>query len=277
MSITSSIPKLVSTKILRTLENNLVGKQICNMEPDAPIKQVGDTVYFAGLNDPTVSAYTGSISYEDLEDGAVALLIDQQNHYAFKVNDVDAFQSAIDLKGSQTDRAGYELRNACDQYILGLHGGAKNAFSATVTNSNILSTTSKMARILKENNVMEGWIVVPPWYEELLELAGVQFQINEGMDGKMGGIKWASYRNLTIMCSNNVPTTGSEGSYVSEIMAGSSNALIFAEQLLKDRFIPELENSFAGGASGLHVFGARVLKPAELVHLTATQGAVSGI
>ena len=277
MAVTASIPKLVSTKILRTLENNLIAKQICNMEPDAPIKKQGDTVYFAGLNDPTISSYSGSISYEDIQDGSVPLLIDQKNYYAFKVEDIEAFQSVIDIKGSQVERAGYGLRNTCDQYILGLHAGAGNALAATLTEVNILSSISKMARVLKENNVMEAWVVVPPWVEELLELAGVKFQINNGMDGAKGGLKWAMYRDLTIYCSNNVVTTGSEGSFVSKVMAGSSNSIIFAEQIMKNRFIPDLEDSFAGGASGLHVFGSRVLKPHELVTLTATQGSVTTI
>ena len=47
MAVINSIPKLVSTKILRTLENELLAKKICTMEPDAPIKKVGDTVYFS--------------------------------------------------------------------------------------------------------------------------------------------------------------------------------------------------------------------------------------
>ena len=277
MAVNSTIAKLVSTKILRTIENNLVAKQICNQEPDAPIKKAGDTVYFSSLNDPTISAYTGNVSYEDIQDGSVALLIDQQNSYAFKVDDIEAFQSSIDIKGSQVQRAGYGLRNVADQYVLALHAGAGQTITATVTPTNVLSTTSKMSRLLKENNVMDGWIVVPPWYEELLELAGVKFKINEGLNGEKGGIKWAEYRNLNIMCSNNVPTTGSEGSKVSSIMAGSYNSIIYAEQIMKSRFIDELESTFAGGASGLHVFGSRVLKPKELVTLTATQGAISDI
>lgn len=276
MSVYSTIEKLNSTKVLRTLDNELVGKKICTMEPDAPIKKQGDTVYFSGLNEVKVNDYNGVITYEEVESGSVALLIDKKKVYGFKVDDIQAYQSNIDVKGSQMENAAYQMLNAQDQYIFSLHDGAGMKFAATVTESNVLSQTSKMARLLQEKNVKDKWLAVPPWYEELLDLAGVKFSINEGMDGAKGGMKWASYRGLNIMCSNNVVTTGSEGSYESKIMAGSYNSIVFAQQLNKTK-VTELENSFECGCAGLTVFGAKVIKPNELVTFTATQGAITSI
>lgn len=279
MSIEASIPKLISAKVLRELENNLVAKQICNMDPSAPIKKMGDTVYFSGLADPTINTYTGSISYEDLQDGSVALLINQKKYYAFKVDDIEAFQSQIDLKSSQVTRSAYELANVADQYVFGLHGEAFNTHTdSSVDVASVLSTTSTTLRKLEEKNVKPNqmWMVVPPWYAEKLRLAGVKFQIKDG--GPIGdGVKWADYLGAKVLVSNNIVTTGSEGSYVSKIMAGSYNAIVYADQILKSRFIPELENSFAGGASGLHVYGAKVIKSKELITLTATQTAETTI
>jgi hypothetical protein len=279
MAVINSIPKLVSTKILRTLEKDLIAKKICTMEPDAPIKKEGDTVYFSGLADPTISSYTGSISYETLQDSTVALLIDQKKYYAFKIDDIEAFQSNIDVKGSQVERAAYGLRDTADQFILGLYAGAATTVTATITSANVLSTTSTVIRKLEENNVKpnDRWMVIPPWYKEKLMLAGVKFQINNGLDGEKGGLSWADYLDTTIFVSNNVVTTGAEGSFNSQILAGSFNSIIFAEQLMKQRFIEELEDSFAGGASGLNVYGGRVLKPKELVRLNATQSAETTI
>jgi len=87
MSILTAIPKLVSTKLLMTLHNELIAKKICTMDTGSEIKKKGDTVTFPGLSTPTISAYTGTISPENLEDGGVTLLIDQQNYYAFYVDD----------------------------------------------------------------------------------------------------------------------------------------------------------------------------------------------
>jgi len=277
MAILSSIPKLVSTKILMTLQNDLVAKKICTMDTGSQIKKAGDTVTFTGLARPTIAAYTGTLTYETLEDAGVTLLIDQKNSYAFKVDDIEAFQTIIDVKGSSVEEAGYGLRNVADAFVFGLHAGAGTTITATVSETIALSTTSTVIRKLEEQNVKpnQRWLVIPPWYKEKLMLAGVKFQVNDGMNGEKGGLSWVNYNDTDIFVSNNLVTTGAEGSYVTQCLAGSYNSIIYAEQILKSRFIAELEGSFAGGASGLHVFGAKVLKPKELVRIAATQAAAS--
>lgn len=277
MPILNSIPKLVSTKILMTLQNDLVAKKICTMDTGSQIKKQGDTVTFTGLADPTIAAYTGTLTYETLEDAGVTLLIDQKNSYAFKVDDIEAFQSIIDVKGTSVENAAYGLRNTADAYVFGLHTGAGTTITATVSETIALSTTSTVIRKLEEANVKpnQRWLVIPPWYKEKLMLAGVKFQINDGMNGEKGGLSWVNYNDTDIYVSNNLVTTGAEGSYVTQCLAGSYNAIVYAEQILKSRFIAELEGSFSGGASGLHVFGAKIIKPKELVRIAATQATAS--
>jgi hypothetical protein len=277
MAILTSIPKLISTKLLMTLEKDLVAKKICTMDTGSQITKVGDTVTFPGLADPTINDYTGTITYEDLDDAGATLLIDQKKYYAFKIDDIENFQSTIDLKGASTERAAYKLRDTADTFVFSLHAGAGTTITATVSETIALSTTSTVIRKLEEANVKpnQRWLVIPPWYKEKLMLAGVKFQVNDGMNGEKGGLSWVNYNDTDIYVSNNLVTTGAEGSYVTQCLAGSYNSIIYAEQILKSRFISELEGSFAGGASGLHVYGARVLKPAELVRIAATQAAAS--
>lgn len=277
MAILSSIPKLVSTKILMTLQNDLIAKKICTMDTGSQITKQGDTVTFTGLSRPTIAAYTGSLTYETLEDAGVTLLIDQKNSYAFKVDDIEAFQSIIDVKGTCVEEAAYGLRDTADRFVFGLYAGAATTITATVSETIALSTTSTVIRKLEEKNVKPGqrWMVIPPWYAEKLRIAGVKFQINNGMNGEKGGLSWVNYLDTDFYVSNNLTTTGSEGSLNTQCLAGSYNSIVYAEQILKSRFIAELEGSFAGGASGLHVFGAKVLKPNELVLVNATQAAAS--
>lgn len=277
MSIIQSIPKLISTKILMTLQNDLIAKKICTMDTGSQITKQGDSVTFTGLARPTINSYTGTISYETLADAGVTLLIDQKNYYAFKVDDVEAFRSIIDVKGTSVEEAAYGLRNTADAYVFGLHAGAGTTITATVSETIALSTTSTVIRKLEEVNVKpnQRWLVIPPWYAEKLRLAGIKFQVNNGMNGEKGGLSWVNYNDTDIYVSNNLVTTGSEGSYVTQCLAGSYNSIVYAEQILKSRFIAELEDSFAGGASGLHVFGAKIIKPSEVVRITATQAAAS--
>lgn len=277
MSIVSSIPKLVSTKVLMLLQNELVAKQICTMDTSSQIKKSGDTVTFPGLARPTISAYTGSISPQTLQDAGVTLVIDQKNHYAFYVDDIEAFQSVIDLKGTSVSEAAYGLANTADAYVLALYAGAKTTIIATVSETIALSTTATVIRKLTEANVKpnQRWMVIPPWYAEKLDLAGVKFQIKNGTGDAKDGLEWVKHLNTDIYVSNNLVTTGAEGSYVTECMAGSYNSIVYAEQILKSRFIENVPGAFAAQCDGLHVFGAKVVKGEELVRITATQAAAS--
>lgn len=276
MAIAATIEKLVSTKIIRTLENNLVARKICTMDTGSQIKNMGDTVYFPTMAEPTVNTYSGSVSYEDLEDGSIALLINQKKYFAFKIGKIEEFQSSIDLKGAQTERAAYKLRDTADAYVLGLYAGAENTVtSASVNSANVLETIGRMIRLLEDNNVEAGnrWMVIKPWIAEKLRLAGVKFQINDGIDGGMGGLSWVNYLDTDLFISNNVPTSGSEGSWVSQVMAGSYNAIVYAEQILETEVIEKFEGSFGKGIRGLHVYGAKVIKGKELVKCQMTQTA----
>jgi len=277
MAITNSIPKLVSTKVLMLLRNELIAKQICTMDTSSQIKKQGDTVTFPGLSTPTISAYTGSITPETLQDAGVTLLIDQKNKYAFYVDDIEAFQSVIDLKGTSVSEAGYGLLNTADKYVLALYAAAGTTITATVSETIALSTTSTVIRKLTEANVKpnQRWMVIPPWYAEKLELAGIKFGIKNGTGDASDGVEWVKHLNTDIYVSNNLVTTGSEGSYVTECMAGSYNSIVYAEQILKSRFIEDVPGAFAAQCDGLHVFGAKVVKPNELVRITATQAAAS--
>jgi len=65
------------------------------------------------------------------------------------------------------------------------------------------------------------------------------------------------------------------GSYNSIVYAEQIIKSVYAEQIIKSRMIEDVPGAFAAQCDGLHVFGARVIKPKELVRITATQAAAS--
>ena len=279
--LSASIPKLISGKILRELKNKLVAKQICTMEPDAPIKKKGDTVYFTGLADPTEQEYNGTINYEDLEDGSIGMLIDQDRYVAFKIEDLDDFQSQLDVKGSQVDRAMYVLRNRADKFILELVKDPElqqfipSTGGNVVTSGNVMSYIADGIEFLDENNVMGGmrWMVITPWMKQKLMLSGIAFQINNGMDGQTGGLSYANYQDTLLLVSNNVYRDGEGFDYM---CAGSYNAIGFYDQMLKSR-VKELENSFEMGYASRYVYGGKILKRKEVVVFKAKKGTETAI
>ncbi len=273
MAITVSIDKLISTKVLKELENNLIAKRICTLDTGSQIKKKGDQVTFTGLGDPSVQKYTGTINYEELEDTGVTLKIDQAEYTAFKIDDIEAFRSSIDIKGTQVERSGYKLKDSADKYVLALaeDEAITNRVDGTgMSEDNALQLLAKVRRRLDEANVPHGqaFLVIDPMVKEKLELAGIKFGINEGMKGFEGGLEWADYLGMKLFVSNNVKVTEA-GKHL--CLAGSYNAIVYADQIVKSRFIADAENAFEGLYSSLHVYDAKVIKPAEVVVLEATE------
>lgn len=272
MATSNFAPKIWAATILRTLEDNLIAKKVCNTTHTGEIKKKGDAVYFNGLADPTIAAYTGAtITYEALQDARITLLVDQSNYFAFKVGDIEKAQAELDMKGSQANRAAYGLRKACDSYILGLYTEAgKTGTNATVTSANVLSVIGEMQQLLAESNVMEEdmFMIIPPWMQLKLKLAGIRFSINEGVNGK-GGMAWTKELGFDVYVTNQVVNTGTVATPVSRVLAGSKNAIAFADQIT-DTEEMRLEGTFDTAVRGLHVFGAKVIKPLELVTTQCT-------
>lgn len=280
MSVQNFIPKIWIAKIMRTLEDVMVARQICNTSYEGEIKTAGDTVIFSGLADPTINDYTGTITYEDLQDASVEMKVDQKKYFAFKVGDIEKAQMNVDAKGSQSERAAYGLQIATDQYVLGKYASAAGGTvtNAAVTSANILSTVASVIQKLEEQNVKSKenrWIVVPPWVKQKLLLAGVKFQIKNGINGA-NGLSWTDELDIQMYVSNQVPNLGTAIAPQSEIMAGSSNALVYADQIIETEAL-RLQDSFSNAVRGLHVYGAKVLKPKELVLADLTYAAETTI
>jgi hypothetical protein len=279
-TIRGFIPELYDASVYRTLEDNLVLNQICKAPIKAPIKEYGDTVYFTDLGDPTITDYTGTLTAEDLVDSQVAMLIDKTKTFCFKVKDVDQLMANIDAKGSQTERAAYQLKDKIERDVftnVGADANAGTPLTATITSANVISYVSELARPLYENNVTEDnmWVLLPHWMKLKLQIAGISFSINEGVNGK-GGMFWTKDLGFTTYVSNTVYNAGTQGTPISTVLAGSYQSIGFAKKMLKTRDI-ELATTRAIQLDGGTIYGYRVIKPKELMKGTFTFGAESAI
>ena len=266
----NSIEKIISAEILRTNEDNLLANTICNTSYVGDIKHKGDSVTFIGLNDPAVYDYEGSLTYEDVNDSATTLYVDQDKVFAFKVKDIEELRSSIGIADSQTKRASYLLRNQVDSYVFNLWSEASTILDpVAVTTDNVLETIANIKMTLEMANVPDGrtWIVVPPFVKAKLLLAGIKFQVNNGVNGT-GAIGFTDELGCDIFVSNQL-AQGDDGTM---IMAGSYSAIAYAEQVLETQVIDRMEDSFDKAVRGRIVFGAKVIKPGELVACPVTLG-----
>ena len=271
------IPEIWDASVMRTLEDNLILKKICNLKPTKDIQSAGDTVYFTELADPTITDYAGTITHEALVDSQIALLINKEKTFAFKVADEDALMANVDLKGSQASRAAYNLKQAVELDVMQnvVSDAAAGTVTANVTSATVLSSVAELAQKLMENNVPENnmWLAIPPWVMVKLKLAGVAFSINEGINGK-GGMMWTKDLGFDVYVTNTVYE--SAATPVSKVLAGSYQAIGYADKMLKTRTM-ELQSTRAIGVDGGLIYGYKVIKPKELALGTFTYVAETSI
>lgn len=270
------IPEIWDASVIRTLEDNLVLKKICNVKPTKEISAAGDTVYFNGLADPTVLDYTGTLDHEALQDDQIALLVDKQKKYAFKVTDVEQAMANVDLKGSQATRAAYNLKDAIEKDVFQnvyLQAGAGTVTDTTCDSATILGDVTQAQVYLAEQNVTEDnmWMLITPAIQAKLQLAGIAFSINEGTNGK-GAIAYAQHLGFDMYVTNTVYKNGG----VHYCMAGSYQSIGYADKMLGVRNL-EAENSRAMLIDDVCLYGYKVIKPLELVRLDLTPVAETAI
>lgn len=280
MALTSFMPTLWSDILLASLKSTLVYAGLCNRNYEGDIRTEGATVKINTLGSISVGDYTGAdITIEDLTTTDTTLAIDQKKYFGFKVDDVDRAQGAGSGGGLMEEamrQASYDLATAADKYIAGLYTeigseGQIGSDSApiTLTKDNVYDHLVDLATKLDDAGVPdEGrWVVLPPWAYGLVQkdsrfVGGSATDLEalrvRGFVGQVAGLR--------VYKSNNVPNT-TKAKY--KILAGHSVAITYAEQILHlEAFRPD--NSFKDAVKGLHVYGAKVIRPNALAVLTAS-------
>lgn len=278
MATNHFIPQVWSAKILEALDKELVYAELFNTDYEGEITESGDTVHIAQVGDVIIKDFdcdTDIASPDDVKVEDLTLDIDQSKYFNISVCDVNEVQSKISLIDTATQRAGYGFADACDKYLgslLATSGAVKDGLGAkatpiTITDDNAYETLVKMKTALDKANLpkQERKVVVPPEFEGFMLLDprfvavpvdASQARLTEGTVYRAAGFE--------IRTSNNVPSKadgGSDGATTVYSIVGSSPIQgTFAQQILKtEAYRPE--KRFADAVKGLHVYGAKVLRP----------------
>jgi len=274
------IPEIFDASIYRTYEDNLIFKKISKLTPSKGVQDAGDTVYFTDLADPSITDYTGTLTAENLKDSQIALLIDKEKTFCWTVKDEDQLMTNVDLKGSQADRSGYVLKRSVEvaemQTVAGF-AAAGTVTDATCDSATIIGDLALLQQYLAEQNVSEEdmWMVIPPWVRVKLQLAGIAFQINNGING-MGGMAWTNELGFDMYVTNTVYNSGTAAAPVSSVLAGSYQAIAYADKQLITRTTP-LTNTRAIQVDGGLVYGCKVVFPKYLAKAVLTFAAETAI
>lgn len=281
MAITAFVPEIWSAQLLVSLKKALVYAQdtVANRNYEGDIRNQGDTVRIVSVSRPTVQDYvkgSTTIVPEQLTDAQRALLIDQAKFFAFEVDDIDSAQSVDGgrLMSEAADEAAYALRDVADRFVAGLYTGvqAANSLGTVAVTTDALAYTQlrKLKTKLDEASVpTEGrYVIVPPWYEGLLlendkfvraDASGSTTGLRNGVIGRALG--------FDVLVSNNTPNPTGDDNVV---MAGYPGAISYAEQIVKTE-VYRPQDSFSDALKGLHVYGAKLIRPDGIAIVIASQ------
>jgi len=283
MAISHFLPTVWAASLLSALDGALVYAQegVCNRDYDGDVRGVGDKVKINSIGDVTIKTYTKNSDIDapqELTSTQQELIISQAHYFNFAVDDVERVQSKPDVLQEAMRRSAFGLRNTADAYVAGLMKdgvSAGNIIGSDVTPKDDLGTSGTayaylvdLAVLLDKTDTPDfgRFVIVPPWFHGLL-LKDDRF-IKSGNDmsadiirnGQVG--EAAGFR---ILKSNNVPNV-SNAKY--KIIAGHGIATSYVEQILDvEAFRPE--RRFSDAVKGLHVYGAKVVRPTNLAMLVA--------
>jgi len=274
VALTNFVPEIWAAQLLVSLKKSLVygAPGVVNRDYEGDIAQYGDTVHIISITQPTIGTYTKhtDITIEDVDDADRTLVVDQSKYFAFEVDDIEARQGRLNGLDGAADEAAYGLRNVADQYLAGLmsagvDAGNQVAEASLASAADAYDALVDLAVLLDGDNVPSDgrWAVITPAFHGLLlkdsrfiaagDAQGAATRTN-GVVGQAAG--------FTLHKSNNSPDGPGAGAG-KQVIAGHPMALSYAEQIAKVEAF-RLEKRFADGLKGLHLYGAKVVRPTAL-------------
>ena len=259
MAVTNFIQTIWSKKIQDDLELKCKLVDNCLREYEGDCKYAR-TVKILGVGEPTIGTYTGAkIEYEEISDKGQTLTIDQQNYFAFLVDDIDQAQSVPGLAEKYQEKAVHGLAVKRDAYVATLIKGATNATTAeTADREGIKNAIDAAIVALRERNFdEEGVIEITPavynhFKNELLTLSTNNPEyIKKGIVGV--------YDDFKVIMSNGL---AKDSTYAYCCVRGKK-AIAFAGQI-NEVEAGRHQDYFKDYVRGLDTFGAKVIDEARI-------------
>jgi len=262
------------------------------------IKNQGDKVYIRTRGTVPWHTYEKGMILtppDRIESPNIELTIDKGKFAYFGIDDIDKYQSDIDLMSEWAEDSLEQEKIDLDTEVLawinanaaatnqgaaaGRISGAYNlgASGAPVelTSANILKYILMAGGALGENNVPQGgWFFVMP------EAAAVLLRNSDVKDASMMGDNQSTLRsgrlgrlgNFTLYASNLLESAvdGTTGQLCFNMIFGHPYGITYASQFLNTDYIDKPETTFGKFIKTLHVYGYQMIKPEAVGVLYAT-------
>jgi len=290
------LPKVYSKQVLNFFRKSSVAEAITNTDYAGEISGYGDTVRI--IKEPVITVYQyergADITKTALTDQEVSLVVDTANAFKFIVDDIETNMSHVNFRDVATSSAAYALRDAFDEgviatmfagvsaatpnHILGSDDATDLAAGTFDGTGNLdigfgssehdpIDVLSRMARLIDEQNIPEEgrWFLASPEFYEILvqsssKLLSVDYNAGQGSI-RNGLVSSGKLRGFDMYKTNNIAaTTNAAG----QCLAGHMSATATAQTITSTEVIRD-PDSFGDIVRGLHVYGAKVLRPDAMV------------
>ena len=274
-----------SENIQRQLEGHLVLKQDCDFTFDGDAKR-GEKVRILGVGRPDIKDYKGDEigCPEQVEGWDMELVIDQAKYFNFLIDDIDRAQSVNGLMDSLVKESAVALAEKADKYIAGVIRDASTKADSDVetvsagTGAATRVSTPEVAKKLVDQAFEKLWengvptnaavtITITPWFYNLFKDRLTELASNNSELIAQGAI--GMYNNALVRLSNNLANSGTNGDGGDDFMVvRTNNAIAYVGQVNNtEAYRPE--GLFADAVKGLYTYGAKVVRPKEMVVIKA--------
>ena len=256
MAITNFIPTIWEARLLAKFHE----RSITNLITTAPTKVEGNKIIFNHVSDVTINPYTGKVNFEDLATSKVELTLDHKNYWAFKVDDVDAVQSAGELIDPHVQEAGYGLQEVTDKFVLD---------EALKTENIVAKGSLKAYDIIVKCNTELNKKKVPKAERYAVINAEVLEELN--LDSRFT----LHYNILENGIIENGDINGTKLIFSEELNEGNYGIVVLHKSAigygcqLEETEAMRLQDSFADGIRGLQLDGVKTLREDAIVKCVA--------
>ena len=290
------LPSIYSRKVLNFFRKSSVVEAITNTDYAGEISAYGDSVKIIKEPVISVSDYTRATdtTVTRLTDQELTLVVDSAKAFKFIVDDIETNMSHVNFKEVATSSAAYALRDSYDaaviatmfsgvsssspDHILGSDSATDLAAGTFDGTGNLdigfgssehdpIDVMARMARLLDEQNVPEEgrWFVAGPDFYEVLgqassKLLSVDFNAGQGSI-RNGLVSSGKLRGFEMYKSNNIASTSNAAG---KCLGGHISSTATAQTIISTETLRD-PTSFGDIVRGLHVYGAKVLRPEALV------------
>lgn len=277
-------PEIMSKKMLRNLDANSVWKGLVNRNWEGEIKEAGDTVIINQYGNITVKDYVigEDMEYEHPKGENLILKVDQQKYFAFFIDKISKVQAKPELLNGYMGRAKVAVNLLKDTYISTLAWAGidtDNMLDAeTITKDNAYRIFTDLRGVLRWSGAIGdnglGFDGKRPYAVVTPDIFGIIAQAPETTKATTAGDETtregAVYRIGGIDIKET--TNADKEATTRRIIVGTTEAITFADQITETQVLRD-KSAFGAFASGLYVYGAKVVQPKALAGIEVTKAA----